>query len=66
MTRSVTDDLHRWLLSKDGTVVQTNIDHYMDENDDDAFDVMVHLTFEIVDDCEIEYRLHSNPTSVVS
>jgi len=40
ITRSVSDQLHIWHLGVKGTIVQTNVDHFMQKSDPDSFDIM--------------------------
>eukprot|EP01128_Nolandella_sp_AFSM9_P004950 TRINITY_DN2335_c0_g1_i2.p1 TRINITY_DN2335_c0_g1~~TRINITY_DN2335_c0_g1_i2.p1 ORF type:complete len:423 (-),score=76.88 TRINITY_DN2335_c0_g1_i2:311-1579(-) len=40
ITRNVKKAEHTWSLKDDGLIVQTNVDHFMDEDDDDAFDIL--------------------------
>lgn len=41
ITRSVSTEHQRWTMREHGIIVQTNVDHYMNEDDEGSFDIMV-------------------------
>lgn len=43
ITRNTEGEETRWTLKDNGIIVQTNVDHFMNENDENSFDILVKI-----------------------